>query len=40
VEVSPPSSESEGERSKGADGMFMKDMKKMTDGPRNLSSPN
>lgn len=40
VEVSPPSSESEGERSKGGDGMSMKDMKKMTEGPRNLSSPN
>jgi hypothetical protein len=40
VEVSPPSSESEGERSKGADGMCMKDMEKMTEGHRNLSSPN
>jgi hypothetical protein len=40
VEVSPRSSESEGERSKGADGMCMKDMEKMTEVPRNMSSPN
>jgi hypothetical protein len=38
--VIPASSESEGERSKGADGMCMNNMDKMTEGPRNMSSPN